>query len=314
MSTRVTHLKATHYFSVASQTLSYTKAAEQLHVSQAAVSQQIRLLEDYLGVPLFYRHGREMRLTRQGQQLAEHLNQAFDHIQKGLNSVKLEPLDGVLEVSGLQSFVSLWLMSRLWRFSDLHNDIRVKLFSSDEREDIHSGKIDVIIDNKTPDDKEDTIQQRLLSSEVIPVCSPALAARIQFHHATDLLKCWMIQVGDPAYQWKVWFRELAICPIRTGSIPWAEVNSWYMGISAVKAGHGVFLCPRFLVEEELQEGTLVEAFPKAINQRIEFYATYAKSSPRKARIEAFIDWILLETERKNEKPSADKPHQALPWP
>ena len=314
MSTRVTHLKATHYFSVASQTLSYTKAAEQLHVSQAAVSQQIRLLEDYLGVPLFYRHGREMRLTRQGQQLAEHLNQAFDHIQKGLNSVKLEPLEGILEVSGLQSFVSLWLMSRLWRFSDLHQEITVKLFSSDEREDIHSGKIDVIIDSKTPDDKEDTIQQRLLSSEVIPVCSPLLEARIGFHHAPDLLKCWMIQIDDPAYQWKVWFAEQSICPIRSKSIPWAEVNSWYMGISAVKAGHGVFLCPRFLVEEELQEGTLVEAFPKAINQRIEFYATYAKSSPRKARIEAFVDWILLETERKNEKPSADKPHQALPWP
>lgn len=314
MSTRVTHLKATHYFSVASQTLSYTKAAEQLHVSQAAVSQQIRLLEEYLGVPLFYRHGREMRLTRQGQQLAEHLNQAFDHIQKGLNSVKLEPLEGILEVSGLQSFVSLWLMSRLWRFSDLHQDITVKLFSSDEREDIHSGKIDVIIDNKTPDDKEDIIQQRLLSSEVIPICSPLLESRISFHHASDLLKCWMIQVDDPAYQWKVWFAEQSICPIRSKSILWAEVNSWYMGISAVKAGHGVFLCPRFLVEEELQDGTLVEAFPKAVNQRIEFYATYAKSSPRKARIEAFVDWILLETERKNEKPAADKPHQALPWP
>jgi len=314
MNTRVSHLKATHYFCIASQTLSYTKAAQQLHVSQAAVSQQIRLLEDYLGVPLFYRHGREMRLTRQGQQLSSHLTQAFDHIQKGLDSVKLEPLEGVLEVSGLQSFVSLWLMPRLWRFSDLHQEITVKLFSSDEREDIHSGKIDVIIDNKLTNDKEDIVQQRLLSSEVIPVCSPLLEARIGFYHASDLLKCWMIQVDDPAYQWKVWFAEQSICPIRTGNIPWAEVNSWYMGISAVKAGHGVFLCPRFLVEEELQEGTLVEAFPKAINQPIEFYATYAKSSPKKARIEAFVDWTLLETERKNKKPSADHPHQALPWP
>lgn len=89
MSNRITHLKASHYFSVASQTLSYTKAAQQLNVSQAAVSQQIRLLEDYLGVPLFYRSGRDMRLTSQGQQLAEHLDQAFKHIGEGLNSVKL---------------------------------------------------------------------------------------------------------------------------------------------------------------------------------------------------------------------------------
>ncbi|MBJ7536339.1 LysR substrate-binding domain-containing protein [Marinomonas transparens] len=316
MSTRVSHLKATHYFSVASQTLSYTKAAEQLHVSQAAVSQQIRLLEEYLGVPLFYRSGREMRLTRQGQQLAEHLTLAFDHIEKGLESVKLEPREGILEVSGLQSFISLWLMPRLWRFSDLQPDIRVKLSSSDERRDIHSGKIDVGIDDDIHlvSDREDTLQRPLLSSNIIPVCSPSLAARIGFLLPTDLLKCWMLQVDEPSYQWSVWFKELAICPIRNKNILWAEVSSWYMGISAVKAGHGIFLCPQFMVQEELNEGTLVQAHPKALNTKIEFYAYYAKGSPRKARIEAFVEWLNHEANTSIKPSQASIEHNPLPWP
>lgn len=293
MSNRVTHLKASHYFSVASQTLSYTKAADQLHVSQAAVSQQIRLLEEYLGVALFYRSGREMRLTSQGQALSEHLSLAFDHIGKGLESVKLEPVEGTLQVSGLQSFVSLWLMPKLWRFSDLHQEVNVKLFSSDEREDIHSGSVDVSIDNKI-NHQDNTIQSLLLSSEVIPVCSPELFARRALEQPSDLFKCWLIQVDTPVYRWKAWFKEQQISILNNKDILWAEVSSWYMGISAVKAGHGVFLCPKFMVQEELDLGTLVQAFPDALENHIEFYVNYSKNSSRKARIEAFVDWLTHE--------------------
>ncbi|ETI59800.1 LysR substrate-binding domain-containing protein [Marinomonas profundimaris] len=313
MSNRITHLKASHYFSVASQTLSYTKAAQQLNVSQAAVSQQIRLLEDYLGVPLFYRSGRDMRLTSQGQQLAEHLEQAFKHIGEGLDSVKLEPLEGILQVSGLQSFVSLWLMPKLWRFSDRHQEISVKLFSADEQEDIHGGNIDVSIDCLV-NRQENAIQRLLITSDIIPVCSPELAERIGFTQPSDLLKCWMIEVGDSTYCWNSWFDELGICPIRSKSLLWAEVNSWYMGISAVKAGHGIFLCPRFMVEDDLLSGALVQAHPKALNTQIQFYAHYAKSSPRKARIEAFIAWLQLETSHRHEQRVKTALHQPLPWP
>jgi LysR family glycine cleavage system transcriptional activator len=293
MSYRVTHLKASHYFSVASQTLSYTKAAEQLHVSQAAVSQQIRLLEEYLGVALFYRSGREMRLTSQGQALAEHLSLAFDHIEKGLESVKLEPLEGTLQVSGLQSFVSLWLMPKLWRFSDLHQGVNVKLFSSDEREDLHSGSIDISIDNRV-NIQDNTIQSLILSSEVIPICSPELAARRSLKKPTDLLQCWLIQVDLPAYRWITWFAEQHISTLNSKDILWTEVSSWYMGINAVKAGHGVFLCPKFMVQEELDQGTLIHLFPNTLQNNIEFYVNYSKNSSRKARIEAFVNWLSHE--------------------
>ncbi|BFM50101.1 LysR substrate-binding domain-containing protein [Marinomonas sp. THO17] len=293
MSHRVTHLKASHYFSVASQTLSYTKAAEQLSVSQAAVSQQIRLLEEYLGVSLFYRVGREMRLTVHGQELARHLTQAFEHVSNGLESVKLEPLEGTLRVSGLQSFVSLCLMPKLWRFSDLYPGVNVKLFSSDEREDIHSGKVDVIIDNHiNTDDNAD--QDLLVSSEVIPVFSPELAARIKVKQPTDLLRCWLIQVGLPQYRWRTWFSEQQISALNSDNLLWAEVTSWYMGISAVKAGHGVFLCPKFMVQSELDEGSLIQAYPKALKTPIEFYLSYAKNSPRHKRIQAFVSWLLAK--------------------
>ncbi|MFT2098367.1 LysR substrate-binding domain-containing protein [Marinomonas sp. 2405UD66-6] len=299
MSTRVTHLKATHYFSVACKTLSYTKAAEQLHVSQAAVSQQIRLLEEYLGVALFYRSGREMRLTSQGQALSEHLSLAFDHIERGLESVKLEPIGGTLQVSGLQSFVSLWLMPKLWRFSDLHQEVSIKLFSSDEREDIHSGSVDVTIDNKV-NQQDNTVQRLLLSSEVIPVCSPELAARRRLEFPSDLFQCWLIQVDTSIYRWNTWFEEQKI-PTLDNDILCAEVSSWYMGINAVKAGHGVFLCPRFMVQEELEQGTLLQVFPNRLKNHIEFYVNYAKNSSRKERIEAFVNWLMDEAKHNGQK-------------
>jgi LysR family glycine cleavage system transcriptional activator len=234
-----------------------------------------------------------MRLTSQGQALSEHLSLAFDHIGKGLESVKLEALEGTLRVSGLQSFVSLWLMPKLWRFSDLHQGVNVKLFSSDEREDLHSGSIDISIDNRV-NNQDNTIQSLILSSEMIPICSPELASRRQFKHPIDLLQCWLIQVDLPAYRWRTWFTEQHISPFNSKDILWTEVSSWYMGINAVKAGHGVFLCPKFMVQEELDQGTLIHVFPNVLQNNIEFYVNYSKNSSRKVRIEAFIDWLTHE--------------------
>jgi LysR family glycine cleavage system transcriptional activator len=87
-----------------------------------------------------------------------------------------------------------------------------------------------------------------------------------------------------------------------------------MGISAIKAGHGVFLCPQFMVQEELDEGTLVQAYPKALDTSIDFYAYYAKNSPKRARIDTFVRWLKQEVNHKTEKSTMETTHQPLPWP
>ncbi|TDO97392.1 LysR substrate-binding domain-containing protein [Marinomonas balearica] len=294
MATRLAHLKAAHYFVVASETLSYTAAANKLSVSQAAVSQQIRLLEEYLGVSLFYRAGRKMLLTSQGKTLAEHLSVGFEKIEYGLNSVKLEPLAGNLTVYGLQSITSLWLMPKLWRFSDMHSDINVRLFSAEELPDLQSGDIDVSIYN-VPILREDTENKILLTSPIVPICSRELFQRIGFNSIEDFLCCWLIQTNIPEYSWSQWGKEYGLTLAGKERL-WAEVSSWYMGISAVKAGHGIFLCPEFMVQEELERGELVKPFDLPLSEPLSFYLAHSKQSPRLERINAFVKWIKQESE------------------
>lgn len=294
MSTRLAHLKAAHYFVVASETQSYTDAARKLSVTQAAVSQQIRLLEEYLGVSLFYRSGRKMLLTSQGKTLTDHLSSGFEQIEQRLNSVKLEPMAGSLTVYGLQSISSLWLMPRLWRFSDMHSNITVRLFSAEELPDLQSGDIDVSIYND-PILREDTENQILLTSPIVPICSRELFQRIGFKDIEDFLCCWLIQTTLPEYSWSQWGKEYDLT-IAGKEHLWAEVSSWYMGISAVKAGHGVFLCPEFMVQEELERGELVKPFDLPLAEPLTFYLAHSKKSPRLERINAFVKWIQQESE------------------
>ena len=293
MDTRVTHLKAIHYFVVASKTLSYTKAAQELFVSQAAVSQQIRLLEEHLGNKLFYRAGRDMQLTTQGHILAEHLGKAFDLIGEGLDRVKAEPFAGNLSIICPQSFASSWMMPKLWRFTALHEEITARLLCCDFREDLRAGNADIDITN-TVNSHKDCVQIKLLETELVLVASKSLANAIQFNDIDDLLRCWLIQADEAEYSWPAFFREFGIQTDVKQKL-WAEVSSWYMGISAVKAGHGVFICPKIMIQSDLDSGELVHVLPQyPFNKTLSFYMYYQEFSPRIERIKAFEKWITDE--------------------
>ena len=114
---RLRYLSALRFFESASRLKSYSKAAEELRVTQAAISQKLRQLEDRLGCKLFVRRGREMHLTDKGQILQKHVNDGFKNIVTGLNRIQNEPLEGVLNVSAPRSFSTRWLMPRLWKFT-----------------------------------------------------------------------------------------------------------------------------------------------------------------------------------------------------
>ena len=293
MDTRVTHLKAIHYFAIASKTLSYTKAAKELFVSQAAISQQIRLLEEHLGNKLFYRAGRDMQLTTQGHILASHLGDAFELIGKGLDRVKAEPFAGCLSIICPQSFASSWMMPKLWRFTAMHHDITARLLCCDFREDLRRGNVDIDITNDAHGQK-DCQRVTLLETELVLVCSKDLAQSVRFQRVEDLLKCWLIQVDETEYSWPTYFQQHKV-PIDVTQKLWAEVSSWYMGISAVKAGHGVFICPKIMIQEDLASGELVQIlanFP--FNKSLSFYMYYQEYSPRIERIKAFEKWIIDE--------------------
>ena len=125
MDNRLRHLSGLRYFEVAARLSNYSKAAEELFVTQAAVSQKIRQLEEQLGCKLFIRKGRAMTLTHEGHTLFRHVSDGFQEVLLGLNKIQSEPIQGLLVVRSPPSFASRWLLPRLWKFSVKHPEIPI---------------------------------------------------------------------------------------------------------------------------------------------------------------------------------------------
>ncbi|OLQ85975.1 hypothetical protein BIY21_18590 [Vibrio ponticus] len=143
MDKRLRYLAALRYFEVAARYQSYSKAADELCVSQAAVSQTIRRLEEDLACKLFVRKGRHMALTAKGETLLCHVSKGFEQVLSGLNKIQNEPLEGLLKVSVPPSFASRWLLPRLWKFSLMYPGIPIRIITTCEALDIQHGEVDV---------------------------------------------------------------------------------------------------------------------------------------------------------------------------
>ena len=134
-------LKSLHFFQVAAQQQSFKLAAEKLFVTQAAVSQQIRGLEAFLGCKLFERHAKKTELTEQGKQLLPFVERGFVQFNEGVQSIMGDPAPKVLRLSTLHSFTSLWLIPRLHEFQNMHPEIMVQLAPSNQLIDFRQGDI-----------------------------------------------------------------------------------------------------------------------------------------------------------------------------
>ncbi|MDO6708617.1 LysR substrate-binding domain-containing protein [Photobacterium sp. 1_MG-2023] len=303
MDNRLQYLSGLRYFEAAARRQSYSKAAEELFVSQAAVSQKIRQLEESLGCKLFYRQGRNMMLTPQGSSLFTDVSRGFDQILAGLNRIQAEPLEGILTVNTSRSFASRWLMPRLWKFTMIHPDISIRVDATAENPDMKYGRADLAIRQGFKNDFGDGIQSCILYEEpVYPLCSPELAHSIKFTHPEQLLKCWLVHWAETCnLTWARWF-EAADVHMPERNLQWMEVSTFEMGLNAVMAGHGACLGTLSLAGDYLDNGLLVQPFDIGLVPGIRYTLFYDPTSPRMARAQAFIDWLkqevsLLQTER-----------------
>jgi LysR family transcriptional regulator, glycine cleavage system transcriptional activator len=167
------HLAFLQGFEAAARTLSFTKAAEELFVTQSAVSRQIRALEDNLGLKLFERRSRSLTLTDNGQALYRIATDVFDRLQAATDRLRAETRARQLAITTTTGFASLWLIPRLRRFTALHPDIDVRLAATTDVLNLERSLIDIAIRYCRPETvPEGTV--RLFGEEMIPVCSRAL--------------------------------------------------------------------------------------------------------------------------------------------
>ncbi|MDP5039743.1 MAG: LysR family transcriptional regulator, partial [Paraglaciecola sp.] len=242
MDKRLRHIALLRCFDAAARHQSYSLAADELAITQAAVSQQIRNLEAHLQVKLFSRQGRAMQLTKQGSTLLESVGKAFSELSLGFDRIQVEPQAGVITVTASPSFCSRWLVPRLWKFSVLYPDIQVRALASAQYEDVRHSDIDVAI-RQGEKQVNNVHQETLLLDPVFPICSPRVYQEEQLSSPEKINQCWLVEAigaGRSGFSWKDWFK-LAGVPVDPSCYNWMEVTTWEMGINAVLSGHGIFL-------------------------------------------------------------------------
>jgi len=298
------NLNVLHSFECAARLQSYSLAAKELCISQAAVSQQMRQLESTLGCQLFLRKGKKMLLTQKGQTLFSAAQRAFRQLQKGINEIKSQELSGSLTITSTQAFISLWLMPRLSQFSSQYPDIRVHVVSSPGFDDLRQRHIDLAIRFGARVEQNTGIDYRCEyfgEDSVYPVCSPQLAKELDLKEPLDLLKTWLVTLEKPgAFNWGTWFEQTGITAYKQHQ-QWTQVHTTDMALNAVQNAHGVTLAARYLCQQQLDSGQLVHPIKLPHPTKVKRYLVFDPSSAKLKRIEAFSDWLKQAmTEHKNE--------------
>ena len=286
-------LNAIRAFEAAARHQSFTRAAEELGMTQAAVSYQIKILEERVGTPLFARLARNVALTAAGQRLAPAVSEAFEIMQAAFaNTAK--GVDNVLSMSVLPTIAAHWLVPRLGRFQMSHPQFAVQLDASHEVIDFGRDGFDVAI-RSGRGDWPGLECHMLLPSHFAPLCSPRLLTDVRIEGPADILKLPLLGPNDP--WWPQWFEEAGVGRVDLSDRPDNALGTQQFEGMAAIAGQGVALVNPFFFAADLAAGRLVQIFDLVVEADRSYWLVYPKARRRSAKIRAFCDWILEEASR-----------------
>ncbi|QLC26860.1 LysR family transcriptional regulator [Parasphingopyxis algicola] len=234
---------------------SFTMAAEELNLTQSAISRQIKELESNLGVDLFRRVGRRVELTEAGATFADELSVDLERIRQTVfRAITAGEKSKSLRIATLPTFASRWLIPRLPDFEALHPDIHVNLLTCLEPFDFRRENYDAALHFGLANWPE-TDMQKLFAESMLPVASPAFRKRFNIDDAQSLLAAPLVHLETRPAAWNEWFELAGIRGL--GAINGKQFGQFSMIISAATNSIGAALLPSYLIEEELQDGRLV---------------------------------------------------------
>jgi LysR family glycine cleavage system transcriptional activator len=300
MARRLPPLNSLRAFEAAARHLSFTKAADELHVTPAAISHQIKALEDFCGAPLFRRLTRALVLTETGQAALPALREGFDKLAEGAARLVPDPGSGLLTVSVAPTFCAKWLVPRLDRFRAVHPGFDVRIDASDELADFTSGAVDVAI--RYGSGRYAGLTSECLMDElVVPVASPTLvggptplASPADLVHHTLLHVSWKM-ADDEAPSWRMWLKAAGVEGVDAERGPRFNVDG--LAIQAAIAGHGIALVNQALVLDDIAAGRLVRLFQPSAEERPSgfcYYLVYPEAHAGNPKVQAFRDWVMAE--------------------
>jgi LysR family glycine cleavage system transcriptional activator len=300
---RLLPLNALRSFDAAARHLSFAAAAAELGVTPAAVSVQVRRLEEWVGAPLFLRGHRSISLSEAGRKLAPRLTALFVEMERLVGEVA--DLDAAsLQVSAMPTFASKWVAPRLGRFLARHPQIQVRIQGADRRADFERDGVDVGL--RYGDGDYGELHAELIARAVaFPVCSPQLAGRLGDDPAaleTALLlhdESSLVAAGLPT--WSTWFAAVGAAHDTDPGGP--LFSNSHMALSAAVAGQGVALGLSPLVDDDLAAGRLVRPWPGEVASAFGFWFVCRRDRLEEPKIAAFRQWIFDEAAAARPSPA-----------
>jgi DNA-binding transcriptional LysR family regulator len=282
-------------FEAAARTLSFTRAAEELCVTQSAVSRQIRALEDSLGVALFERRPRSLALTEEGRALYRTANEVLERLQETTGRLRASGSVPHLTVSTTGGFASLWLIPRLRTFTALHPDVDVRISASYKTVDLERSGVDVAVRYCKPEEAPDGAI-RLFGEELFPVCSPTLLTQgvHPLRALQDLTHHSLLHIDHARdhMDWDTWLAAQGHAGLRPAAS--IRFDTYEQMIQAAVGGQGVAMGIGRLVHPLVASGQLVAPFGESkIGARAYFILRSAYTGQR-PQVRAFVDWLIGE--------------------
>jgi LysR family glycine cleavage system transcriptional activator len=291
-------LAAVRVFEAAARHQSFTQAAAELGMTQAAVSYQIKLLEQRLGVPLFLRARRRVQLSEAGRRASSLVTAGLDQIADAFAGL-LADNEGVLTISTTQTFASEWLAPRLGRFQLPRPQLAVRLNTENQVIDFAREEVDVGIRSGRDCSVWTGLRCHFLfRSHASPMCTPEFRDEHNIRKPADLLRVPRITPED--IWWRHWFEQAGIEPplARAGGI---RLDTQSMEGNAVVAGAGVAMLTPMFWRRTIATGQLVQLFPLLDVEETGYWLVYPEYKRQQPKIMAFRDWLMGEIERLKER-------------
>lgn len=289
-------------FELAARHESFTRAAEALSLTQSAVCRQIAALEDFLGLRLFVRTRRGVRLTEAGQSYSRQIAARLDAVERDTLSVMAHHGQGVsIELAVVPTFATRWLMPRLGSFRAAHPDVTINMSTRTRPFLFVDTEFDAAIyygDASWPGTQGDY----LMPEESVPVCSPVLLGAAHGLEASDIARLPLLQQSTRPYAWRQWFESLGmrVAHDMTGT----RLELFSMLAQAAIQGMGVALIPPFLIREELHSGRLVVPLDHVCPSDKAYYLIIPERKSESAAMTGFRNWLREEVRKYQRGQSA----------
>jgi LysR family transcriptional regulator, glycine cleavage system transcriptional activator len=288
---RLPPLNALKAFEAAARSESFTRAAEELCVTQGAVSHQVKALEATLGIKLFNRERQRLVITEAGREYLEVVRDALDRIAVGTERLVQRQTSGVLTVSTSPDFAAKWLVHRLGRFAEAHPDIDLRVSATMHHVDFAREEVDLAV-RHGDGNWAGLDAMRLCSEQLFPVCSPKLVSgRNRITKASDLLKFPLLHLDD----WKAWSRWFDAAGVANAELSRGPVlNRASMLIDAAVDGQGIALARTALAAWDLINGRLVKLFDMPSRLSKTYWIVCPKAASALPKITLFREWLVAE--------------------